>query len=213
MPTLKDGYRTADGERVPSVTTILGRFKLARPLMIWAWNCGKEGKDINEIADKAASAGTLAHTWIDDTIHGRPLSDTDLPEDQQALARNAYEQFLSWRQRYSLVVHRTELPLVSERYRFGGTMDAVTVDGQPAILDWKTSAAIYSDYLLQCAAYALLWEETQGQPIDSAHILRVSKDHADFEHRSFTGLKEAKEQFLLYVQAYELDKALNKRVR
>lgn len=213
MPTLKGGYHLADGTRVPGVTTVLGRFKDSGALIRWAYNCGRDGVDMDAAKERAANAGTLAHQWIDDHIHGRDLAESTLDEAQTRQARNAFDQFLVWRERYDLRILETEVPLVSEIYRFGGTFDAVTVDGKPAILDWKTSNAIYSDYLVQCAAYALLWEERRGQPIDDAHILRVSKDHADFEHRSFAGLSVQKQQFVLYAQAYALDKITSKRVR
>ena len=34
-----------DNKKVPSVTQILGRFKLATPLIIWANRLGLDGKD------------------------------------------------------------------------------------------------------------------------------------------------------------------------
>ena len=37
MPTPSEGYRI-DGKRVPSVTTIIGRFKESGALLRWAWN-------------------------------------------------------------------------------------------------------------------------------------------------------------------------------
>ena len=213
MATLKGGYHLGAGTRVPSVTTVLSRFKDSGALIRWAFNCGRDGIDMNAVKERAADAGTLAHQWIDDHIHGRELAASTLDEEQTAQARNAFGQFLLWRERYKLEIHETELPLISEIHGFGGTFDAVTVDGKPAILDWKTSNAIYSDYLVQCAAYALLWEENRDQPIDEVHILRVSKDHADFEHRSFSGIAVQKHQFVLYVKAYALDKITAKRVR
>lgn len=206
-------YHLADGTRVPSVTTILGRFKDSGALIRWAFNCGRNGIDMDAAKNEAASAGHLAHAWIDDTIHGRPLTPTHADAEIVSRAMNALEQFQEWRERYRLEIHETELPLVSEKHGFAGTFDAVTVEGEPAIVDWKTSNAIYSDYLLQCAAYALLWEEARGQRIDRVHILRVSKDHADFEHRSFQGIDAAKSLFLLYVQAYRFDREIAKRVR
>ena len=42
MPTPRTGYHTADGTRVPSVTTILGRFKESGALIAWAGKVGYE---------------------------------------------------------------------------------------------------------------------------------------------------------------------------
>ncbi len=53
-------YKDAEGNRVPSVTTILGI--LAKPQLIpWAFNLGKEGKDMKAVQDSAMSTGTLLH--------------------------------------------------------------------------------------------------------------------------------------------------------
>ena len=49
-------YKTQDGVRVPSVTTVISRFKEAGALMYWAWNEGKEGRDYRETRDAAADA-------------------------------------------------------------------------------------------------------------------------------------------------------------
>ena len=59
MPTAPKGYFTKDGKRVPSVTTILGKFKEAGGLMHWSWECGMKGLDYRQVRDAAADAGTL----------------------------------------------------------------------------------------------------------------------------------------------------------
>ena len=59
-----------DGKRVPGVTTILGRFKESGGLIQWAYNCGRDGIDMNAARDNAANAGALAHALIDADIHG-----------------------------------------------------------------------------------------------------------------------------------------------
>jgi hypothetical protein len=212
MPTVP--YKNKKGERLPSVTTILGRFKESGGLLYWAWNCGRDGISMNEVKEQACSAGTIAHQWIEDTIHGKQLSPAGpVSLDIVEKARNAYDQFLAWRVGFNVEVTHTEISLVSERYQFGGTLDGAAMSGRRIILDWKTSNAIYADYLLQCAAYALLWEEHYGEEIDEAHILRISKENADFEHRKFAGLKEAKEIFITYASLYPKVKAIEKRVK
>ena len=212
MPTAP--YKNKKGERLPSVTTILGRFKESGGLLYWAWNCGRDGISMNEVKEQACSAGTIAHQWIEDTIHGKQLSPAGpVSIDIVEKARNAYDQFLAWRVGFNVEVTHTELSLVSEEHQFGGTLDGVSFNGKPAVLDWKTSNAIFPDYLYQCAAYAILLEENYGVKIDEAHILRVSKENADFEHRRFAGLDDAKEVFKLFAKAYHLVKRVDKRVK
>jgi len=66
-------YRTKDGVRVPSVTTIIGRFKESGGLIHWAWALGMEGKDYRQVRDSAADAGSLAHSMIYETNHGNKI--------------------------------------------------------------------------------------------------------------------------------------------
>ena len=88
------------------------------------------------------------------------------------------------------------------------------IGGKLAIVDIKTSNAIYRDYLLQVAAYKQLWEENnQDKPITGGfHILRFSKENGDFSHHFFPKLSEAWEMFLHLRMAYDLDNELKKRV-
>lgn len=216
MPTLAGGYYV-DGKRVPSVTTVLSRYKESGPLIHWAWNEGKEGRDYRESRDQAANAGTLAHDLVDRWARGEenPQLPETTPPDIAAKARGAFEAFLEWSKQTNLRIYRSEVALVSNAHRFGGTLDAMLVNDRLAIGDWKTSNAIYGDYLLQLAAYAILWEENNpDKPIVGGyHILRFSKEHGDFEHRFFRDVEAEKKHFLLLREAYGLDAELKKRVR
>ena len=84
------------------------------------------------------------------------------------------------------MVCEQEMELVSEEYRFGGCPDAIGLNsqGQVCLLDWKTSNGVYTDYLIQIAAYKHLWEENHPtKPITGGlHLLRFSEEHADFSH-------------------------------
>jgi hypothetical protein len=70
MPTPRKGYFTASGERVPGVTTIIGRFKESGALIQWAYNRGKEGLELYESRDKAAELGTIVHEMVEAYIKG-----------------------------------------------------------------------------------------------------------------------------------------------
>ena len=214
MPTARAGYHTKDGKRVPSVTTVLGRFKDAGGLMHWAWTLGKEGKDYREVRDKAADAGTLAHQAVDDWVHQRPIAFDGEPEVVDK-AQKAYGAFLEWAGQTQLTVTHTEQPLVSERYRFGGTFDAILVQGRRAMGDWKSSNSIYGEYLAQVAAYGILWEENYpDQPIDGGyHLLRFDKEYGDFHAHWWAELEAGKRFFLALRAAYEEDKELKARAK
>lgn len=214
-------YRTQDGKRVPGVTTILSRFKESGGLLHWAWEQGRDGKDYRESRDAAADAGTCAHAMIEADWHATPFDRSRYDEVVLKKADHAFLAYLAWKEQTGLVIQQAELPLVSERYRFGGTMDAVLVGGSLCLGDWKTSNGIYPDHLLQVAGgYALLWQEHYAdQPLAGVHILRFSKpkesdDPISFSHHYWSAeiFGICQEQFLRLREAYEADKRIAKLV-
>jgi len=216
MARPKTGYILADGTRVPGVTTIISRFKESGGLIAWAWDLGMQGLDYREVRDAAASSGTLAHEMIEAFLHKKDPQESlkDVSAELASKARKGFEAFEEWAKRSKMEVVATEEPLVSEKYRFGGTPDAIIlVDGKLSVGDWKTANRLYPDNLLQLAAYKVLWEENHPKDtIESFDIMRFSKEEADFVHAHFGQLDDAWRMFVLYREAYELDKVLKKRV-
>jgi hypothetical protein len=207
-----------DGVRVPSVTTILGRWKDSGGLIYWAWKQGTAGLDFRETRDKAADAGTLCHAMVDSNIRGTPLeSDPKIDPEVRAQAQHAYRAYQEWRSGTKLEIVESELPLVSVKHRFGGCQDAILVNGKLRLGDWKTSGGVYVEMLIQVAGgYSLLWEENfPERPLEGVEILRFSKpeqkgDPVAFAHYFWD--KEifplAQKQFLLLREAYDLDQRL-----
>lgn len=223
MATPKQGYTLPDGTKVPGTTTVIGRFKDSGGLMLWAFNQGKSGAaKLYDAAEKAADIGTLAHSMVEAHINGTDPEAVLIDKPDADKARNAYEQFVKWESQTNIkfLSKFQEIQLVSLEYKFGGTPDAIgEIDGRIALLDWKTSNGVYSDYLIQLAAYAHLIQYgvrmDTGEPLSLTpqefHLLRFSKDFPDFEHRSFGELDQAWEQFKLFRSAYDNDKSLKKR--
>lgn len=215
MPTQKGGY-FVDGVKVPSVTTILSRFKESGALMYWAWKQGTEGKDYKATSGRAASIGTVVHDRVDAHIHARVWTPPpDLDEEFVRKSDNGFGAFLEWAGGSKLVPRETEFPLVSQKLKFGGTPDAMLVNGKLALGDWKTSNAIYVDMLAQLGGYKVLWEENfPDQVIDGGyHILRFDKEHGDFHHHWFSNIDDGVGMFLALRQAYDFDQKLKARVR
>ncbi len=216
MPTPRKGYRLQDGTKVPGTTTVIGRFKDSGGLLFWAFAQGKLAEQglINKLydkADEAADLGTIAHEYIDNHIHGKPI---ELDRENAGPAVTAFETYLKWEKAYSVEFVETEMLLVSEEYKFGGTPDAVgIVNDELCLIDWKTSNAVYTDHLIQLAAYGQLWNENNpDRPIVGGyHLCRFAKTNGDFSHHYWPDLSEAWEQFKLFRQAYDIDKGLKKR--
>tara|TARA_X000001382_G_scaffold116995_1_gene96412 strand:+ start:26 stop:385 length:360 start_codon:yes stop_codon:yes gene_type:complete len=78
----------------------------------------------------------------------------------------------------------TEVSLVSEKYQFGGTFDAIAeINGKNYLIDFKTSKSIYQEYVIQLAAYRQLWQEHSDLKIHGGIILKLSKDEVAFEEK------------------------------
>lgn len=229
MATPKQGYRVADGARVPSVTTIISRFKDSGALMKWAYTTGREHGFIEgrggeaptslyEVSGKAADIGTAAHSMVEASIRGtHPAMAQDFinlsPEDR-VKAMNAFSMYEEWASQSSLVIVQQEMYLVSEKHRFGGTPDAIgEISGKLCLVDWKTSNGVYSDYLLQLAAYRVLWDENNpDRPLTGgSHLCRFAKEFGDFAHHYYAELDDAWTMFEHLLKAYRLDQILRKR--
>jgi hypothetical protein len=217
MARPKQGYFLEDGTRVVGVTTPISRFKDSGALIHWAWDLGMKGINYREARDSAASIGTLGHDLIEQRIHGvEPCCPDGTEPEMCGKALQALASFDEWAKRSSLEIVETELSLVSEFHRYGGTIDAIArVAGKLTVLDLKTSARVYPDNILQVAAYARLWNEHNGrEEIFCADVLRVSKETGDFAHHHFgpDTLELGFIQFRNFLTAYETDKRIKKLV-
>lgn len=184
---------------------------LARPLETW---------DYRAVRDKAADAGTVAHEMVECFIRRRDFDASAYPAAIVETARPAFEAFREWAAGSKLEPLETEVGLVSEKHRYGGTLDAMMVGGKLALGDWKTSNAIYPEYLCQLAAYGILWEENHADyPIDGGfHLLRFSKqespgDPVQFTHYYWSQLDLAREAFLKMRELYDLVARLGKMAK
>jgi|TARA_R100000655_G_scaffold10434_1_gene25062 hypothetical protein len=205
MPTIE---YIVNKKKVPGVTTILSRFKLSTPLIIWANRLGLEGKDYFKELNKAGDIGTELHNLAELHIKNEHY---DLPEDETV--KNCFNQFLDWWDKSNYQVTWTEKPYASKKLFYGGCPDLL-VNGN-TLIDFKTSKGIYLDYLIQLSAYAALIKEVDGIEIEQAIIVRFPKDNDTTEFATFSkaDLKAAFKQFKLFRKAFDIDKDLNKLMR
>ena len=212
-----DKYVHEDKKRVIGVTTVIDILNI--PLAKWANDHGLAGRDLSDARkwDRATDIGSYIHDLICATIHGDtepPPPEGLRPEQQEGLDK-CVVRWRDWYKRTDLRFEATELPLVSNTHRFGGTLDAVARDPDErlALLDWKTSKRIYDSYLLQVSAYRLLWNETHEEQIDGGfHLVRFGKEVGDFEYRYYPELDECERVFLKVRELYDDMKAVGKLV-
>eukprot|EP01087_Luapelamoeba_hula_P013799 TRINITY_DN3973_c0_g1_i1.p1 TRINITY_DN3973_c0_g1~~TRINITY_DN3973_c0_g1_i1.p1 ORF type:complete len:337 (-),score=55.17 TRINITY_DN3973_c0_g1_i1:346-1356(-) len=78
-------------------------------------------------------------------------------------------------------INGTEVIVCSPTYGYAGCLDAVAVRTKPGgnkslvVLDWKTSNMLTMENALQVAAYAKAFEETFGEPVEEAWVVRLAK--------------------------------------
>lgn len=177
-------YKLQDGSRVPGATTITGL--LNKPYLVkWANDLGLEGIDSSKYRDEAAVVGTLAHALVQENITGEKVDLSQYSAMDIDLAENSVLSFLEWRKTHVLKPIVCEVPLVSEKMRYGGTVDCYCdLDGVPTLLDFKTSKQVYDEYFVQLSAYKELLEE-HGYPVKTCKILRIGRDETEgFEERT-----------------------------
>ena len=205
MPT---GDYIINNKKLPSVTTIIGRFKNAIGLIIWSNQLGLKGLNYFDELKKAADTGSSLHDLAELFILKKEY---ELPDDPIAI--HCFQQFIEWWKSLDCEVIWTEKKYTSKKLNVGGCPDLlVKKDGKYILVDFKTSKAVYSDMLIQLSCYAELIKENDGIEIDRAVIVRFPKDDDETEIKKFfkddlaVGLK----QFTLLRKAFDLDKDLNK---
>jgi hypothetical protein len=184
-------YFLSDGTQVPGGSTISKIGDDPSALIHWAWKLGCEGKNYRDVSKEACDIGTLAHFYIECFLN-RQLADlSDYTQEERDKALICYNKFVDWWDEQGLVSVATEIQLVNEEYRYGGTIDLIAErnNGDFVLLDFKTSKKISDSYWRQAAGYAQLWNSNKHEGIRSPHhhikdhaIVRIGKEEeGDFE--------------------------------
>lgn len=189
-------YRTKDETRVKSVTTIIGNQLGWSKNGLIGWNVKLMKQGINPYVElkKAGRIGTLAHIMIEQFIKGGSVNLDGYSPGEISKAKTAYYGFYKWFKDNDVKFLETEMQLVSDKYKFGGTFDAVAVvNGKIMLLDWKTTNACHDEFIIQLAAYRQLWAENNEYDtikIKGAILLRLDKDEKGVYEANYFKLKD-----------------------
>lgn len=203
-------YYELDGNKYPSVTTILKLISTNNDLMKWANYMGFKRKDITKIQDETASFGTLVHSHI------QKIVDNDAPDviaPKDALEQYELDTVLKNFNRYikdmSYKTILSEKELVSNELQYGGTMDwLVEVNGYNILVDFKTSKKPRPTMYLQLGAYNNLLQLI-GIEVDYAGVLTVNQRDCSFHPIDKNSLNHYGRIFnLLYTFYKEWDEKL-----
>ena len=189
-------YSSPSGDRYPSITTVLGALSKDG---IAAWRARVGEKEANKISGRASRRGTAVHDILEKYVNNEVIPDNTLPH-----IKNSYLKLKPILDKRLSKVYGQEIPLYSDMIQLAGRVDLVGVwDGVPSIIDYKTSRRPKKKewcegYFMQCAFYAIAWEERTGMPTPNIVIVMDVDDHDPIvfiEHRDnwVKKLEEAKE--------------------
>jgi genome maintenance exonuclease 1 len=175
-------YATPDGEKLPSVTTVLSATAPKEKLeALNEWRKRVGPKRAQEITTEAAGRGTRMHKWLEDYVKtgqiGTPGSNPYSIQSHKMAETIIYQGLSKCNEFWG-----TEVPLYFPKI-YAGTTDLVGIhDGDEAIMDHKQTnkpkkREWIEDYFLQLAAYANAHNEVHGTKIRKGVIFMCSADN------------------------------------
>ena len=208
-----DGHRfyEIEGKNYPSITTVLG-IRKSEALKGWREKIGENVA--NWEMGRAARRGKSFHTLVEQYLKGETPSIRDvLPLGLFKLLKPYIAQINN--------IHLLEAIMYSPKLTVAGQVDCVAeYNGKLSVIDFKTANKERQEdwidnYFLQTTAYAHMYEETFGTPIEQIVILIASEDgttqafiknKADYEKE----LGKSIEGFYKYYEELNKDKITTK---
>lgn len=172
-------YHLKSGEQVYGATTYTSL--IPKDLLSWVACVTRRGKNHDHIKKSAGRVGTATHHHLQRRTTGVKVSESFSCTEEEAqqinIATKNADAFWD-SNKDKLFPIGCEVQLVSEKNKFGGTLDLVAIDeeGSVVLIDYKTSGKIYDDFFYQQSAYANLWAEHYPSfPIDKVMLVRIGK--------------------------------------
>lgn len=196
-------YETPDGNRYPSVTTVLGKMTDKTALNEWKKRVGEE--EAARVSSRAASRGTNIHTMCEKYVLGEEV-DTSMPHNMMI-----FKQIKDVLDGHVGAVYGTECTLYSDHLKIAGTCDLVAkYDDKLAIIDYKTSTKRkrkewIEGYFLQASLYSyMLWEMTGIGAKDIVVIIGVDDELEAqvFKEKSYHYMEKAADLVRSYHKLY-----------
>jgi hypothetical protein len=154
-----------------------------------------------QIKDESANTGTMVHEVLE--FHLKHENVGMLLNDK---TKKPFEGFVEWKNKRKFKLVSSE-ETVWSKHGYAGTLDcAAYLDGKLYIVDFKTSNAIYPEYVMQIASYVKAYEENTGKKIEGAGILRLDKETGEPEWVEFTmeQVEHAFKKFSCILEYYKL---------
>jgi hypothetical protein len=162
-------YVNSEGTKYPSITTVLSVLS-RQGIMEWRRRVGAEVA--NAISTKAARRGTNVHSMCEDLINNKLDLKKFLPVDVEMF--KTIEPIINEKIDR---IHAQESTLYSDYLGVAGRVDVIAEwEGRLSVIDFKTSSKPkkkewISSYFQQTSAYAVMFEERTGIPVDQVVVL------------------------------------------
>lgn len=184
-------YVTPEGNKYPSITTVLSAYNIQH-IMEWRKRVGEA--EANKISQQASSRGTRIHSLCEQYLNNDEVV-YKTPLDQ--------ELFSSFKPVLHRIdnIHVQEKRMYSDHLRIAGTVDCIAeFDGKLSVIDFKTAKrAKYEEdienYFMQASAYAIMFEERFGLPVNRT-VIAIAVD--DDEPQVFINKRDSYVKQLLY---------------
>lgn len=175
--TNKRYYLTPEGEKLPSVTTILSSTKDNTHLDQWRQRVGEQ--NAAQIVKEASDVGTLMHAELEKHVQGinREKKTNHIHLQAYKMANVIIDQGLSKIDEFLATEQSLYFPGL-----YAGTTDLIaTYQGNLSIIDFKQSNKLkkkewVEDYKLQLVSYALAHNEVYDTNINEGHIFMCTRD-------------------------------------
>lgn len=170
-------YVTPTGEKYPSVTTILSNYNKKA---IDAWKARVGEKEAARVSKRATDRGTSVHAAIEKLLNNEDMSNVSMMPNVKTLFVRMKEELRKVNR-----IHALETKLFSHELKLAGTVDCIAeYNGVLSVIDFKTSARLKrkewtKHYFMQGAAYATMFTEMTGVPVEDIVIL-IGVDTANF---------------------------------
>lgn len=195
----------------PSVTTILG---MLRKIGLEVWFKKNTAEFCDEKSRRGREIGIQIHEAIQAHIEeGKVKIETQYADE----VKTALDSFMKFKKEHpEIKLKKAEMQVVSEKYKYNGTLDCLGNDGALAVVDWKTGECkekmepvIYDDNIYQVTAYVHGYNEQEKKNIQKAYIVVLAKDAVAYNLREVGRIeleKAFKRVFLPALSIYNYQK-------
>lgn len=205
-------YCGDEGQRYPSVTTVLDSVAYNKTIVGWANSLGFRHIKYEDELNRTAMEGTFMHAYAQCIVDPEKGKE---PQIVDPLTRYYVTQRVT-NLRMKLDAHRgywntifSEQPFISKTYEIGGTIDWYTEwYGKKTIFDFKSSRAVRDKHLLQLGGYyhGLI---DNGEEPEQAGIILVGRDLCTINLIDLPTLQRAAEMFDVVHHWYKVHQELD----